>query len=212
MEEMEATEAVEIEHHEMTSFAGVNPRYNMQQGQGSFLSNVSVTSCVISYTRFARILVYVLLIITCIPVVAGVGFTGIFIKDENYNGAIVSFFTACVSCGSASIFALHLLRKLEKYHDAKTLEGLKILGMITSVASGISLGVYTILAFFNKQNFDLHGANYFSSAVFSGLCLSTSIELFIVAQWYQNAIKANELATRTVMAANSSLRAASSRF
>ncbi|GFR06496.1 uncharacterized protein TNCT_625381 [Trichonephila clavata] len=84
---------------------------------------------------------------------------------------------------------MHLLRKLEKYHDDKTLEQLKILGMIASVASGISLGVYTILTFLENQHFDLKGANYFSSAVFSGVCLFSSIELYIVAQWYQNAMK-----------------------
>lgn len=210
---MEATEAIEIEHHEMSSFAGVEPKLNMHQSQGSFLSNFSVTSCVISYSRFAKILVYVFLIITCVPMFVGIGFTGVFLNEENYNGATVSFLTACISCGSVSIFIFHLLRKLEKYHDDKTLEGLKILGMIASVASGISLGVYTILTFLNDQHFELHGLNYFSSAVFSGLWLSTSLELYIVAQWYQNAIKGTEVAARlSVMAANSSLRATSPRF
>ncbi|GFY65860.1 uncharacterized protein TNIN_101961 [Trichonephila inaurata madagascariensis] len=118
-----------------------------------------------------------------------------------------------MSCGSASIFCMHLLRNLEKYHDDKTLEQLKILGMIVSVASGISLGVYTILTFLENQQFDLKGANYFSSAVFSGLCLFSSIELYIVAQWYQNAMKATEIAARTsTMAANNSLRGLSPRF
>ncbi|GBM82294.1 hypothetical protein AVEN_149619-1 [Araneus ventricosus] len=91
---------------------------------------------------------------------------------------------------------MHLLKKLEKYHDQRTLEDLKILGMITSVASGISLGVYTILAFFYKQSFNLHGENFFSSAVFAGICLATSVELYIVAQWYQNALNANDMAAR----------------
>ncbi|KAF8795292.1 hypothetical protein HNY73_003160 [Argiope bruennichi] len=68
--------------------------------------------------------------------------------------------------------------------------------MITSVGSGISLGVYTIFAFFYSQSFNLHGENYFSSAVFAGICLACSIELYIVAQWYQNAINANEMSAR----------------
>ncbi|GFT60446.1 HTH_Tnp_Tc3_2 domain-containing protein [Trichonephila clavipes] len=93
MEEMEATEAIEFEHHELTSFAGVEPRLNMHPSQGSFLSNFSVTSCVISYSRFARILVYVLVLITCLPLGFGVTFMGIFLIDENYNAAVVSFFT-----------------------------------------------------------------------------------------------------------------------
>ncbi|KAG8188007.1 hypothetical protein JTE90_009884 [Oedothorax gibbosus] len=190
----EATEAIEIENHEMQSFAGVEPRFNLsfQHGHGSsFLSNISASSCVISYTRFAKTLVYVFLFVTCIPITVGGGFTIIFLTDENYHSGVIAFFTGCLSLGTASLFVLHLLKKLDKYHDHKTLEGLKVLGMIASIFFGILLGVYTILAFFYKQAFSLRGLNYFSSAVFSGVALATSIELFIVAQWYQDALQAS---------------------
>ncbi|CAL1272366.1 unnamed protein product [Larinioides sclopetarius] len=196
MDETGAVEAVEIENHEMTHFAGVEARLNLNPSQGSFLSNVSMNSCLISHTRFARMLVYTLLIVTSIPFIAGAAFTSIFIEDGNYNAAVVAFFTACLSLGSASIFLMHLLRILEKYHDQRTLEELKVLGMITSVASGIALGVYTILTFFNKQAFNLHGENFFSSAIFALICLATSVELYIVAQWYQNALNASDMAAR----------------
>jgi len=190
--EEEATAAIEFEHHELTSFAGVEPQINIQHNHGSFLSTMSITSCVISYSRFAKKIVYILLLITCIPIITGAAFTSIFIEDGNYNAAVVSFFIACISLGTTSLFVLHLLRKLDKVHDSGTLEGLKILGMIMSITSGISVGVYTILAFFEKQEFNLHGVNYFSSATFSGVCLIVSIQLYLTAQWYQNAMKESE--------------------
>lgn len=92
--EEEATEAIEIEHHEMQSFAGVQPRLtiNLQHGHGSFLSNISLSSNVISYTRFARTVVYILLLVTCVPIATGGGFTIVFIEDGNYNGAVLAFF------------------------------------------------------------------------------------------------------------------------
>lgn len=49
------------------------------------------------------------------------------------------------------MFVMHLLGKVEKYHDLLTLNGLKLLGMLASVSAGIALGVYTILAFLRKQ-------------------------------------------------------------
>ncbi|GIY61144.1 uncharacterized protein CDAR_459611 [Caerostris darwini] len=94
MEEQEAVEAFEIEHHEMTHFAGVEPKFDMNShNHGSFLSNFSVSSCVISQTRFARLFVYGLLVVTCLPLIAGAAFISIFIEDENYNACVVAFFT-----------------------------------------------------------------------------------------------------------------------
>ncbi|XP_071039818.1 uncharacterized protein [Parasteatoda tepidariorum] len=188
-----STSAV-IEHHELEAFAGVEPKFDLHpnHNRGSFLSTISMTSCVISYSPSAKFLLYVLLLLTCIPLIVCGAFTSIFIEDGNYSAAVVSFFAACLSVGTASLFVTHLLSKLEKVHDTGTLEGLKILGMIMSVSSGISLGVFTILAFFKKQAFELHGENYFSSAVFGGICLVVSIQLYLTAQWYQNALKEKE--------------------
>ncbi|GIZ02050.1 uncharacterized protein CEXT_140051, partial [Caerostris extrusa] len=99
---------------------------------------------------------------------------------------------------------MHLTRRMDKYHNSSTLEGIKIFSMIVSIASGISVGVFTILAFFNKQSFSLKGSNYYSSAVFSGICLATSIELYVMAQWYQNALRASALEARaTELSSNS---------
>ncbi|GBM82292.1 hypothetical protein AVEN_149617-1 [Araneus ventricosus] len=100
MDETGAVEAIEIENHEMTHFAGVEARLNLNQG--SFLSNMSTNSCVISHTKFARTLVYALLIVTSIPFIAGAAFTSIFIEDGNYNAAIVAFFTGHLASSYAS--------------------------------------------------------------------------------------------------------------
>lgn len=56
-----------------------------------------------------------------------------------------------MSLGTLSLFVLHLLKKLDKYHDEATLSGLKILGMLVSVLSGFGLGAFTISAFLRKQ-------------------------------------------------------------
>lgn len=192
MEVEEASQAIEHEHHEMRAFAGAEP-------QGSFMSTVSTVSCKISYSKSAKVYLYLFLIITCVPLIAGGAFTSIFIEDRNTYAAISAFFAAAISCGTLSIFIMHLLGKVEKFHDMATLNGLKVLGMIVSVASGVLLGMYTILAFLNKQEFDLEGENYFSAAVFSGLCLATSLELYIVAQWYQNALQKNKSVTTHIV-------------
>ncbi|XP_054707599.1 uncharacterized protein LOC129217340 [Uloborus diversus] len=190
-----AEEAVEIEHHELQHFAGVEARST--QGQGSFLSTLSVSSCVITYTRNAKTVLYILLLITCVPIIVGAAFTSIFTEDGNYNAAVWAFFTGCMSVGTCSLYTLHLFGKLEKYHDNATLEGLKVLGMIFSVISGIAVGVYTILSFLNKQAFALYGLNYFSSAIFGGLCIFSSIQLVATAQYYQNALRVASFVERT---------------
>lgn len=73
--------------------------------------------------------------------------------ENNVKRFIYALFyiSAVISCGTLSMFVMHLLGKVEKYHDLKTLNGLKLLGMIASVSAGIALGVYTILAFLRKQ-------------------------------------------------------------
>ena len=88
--EEEAARAAEIEHHEMRPFSGGQP-------QGSFMSTISSVSCTISYTKSAKLYLFVLIIITCIPLIFGFVFTILFLKQEkhnvNTNGAVVAFFT-----------------------------------------------------------------------------------------------------------------------
>ncbi|KFM80959.1 hypothetical protein X975_09041, partial [Stegodyphus mimosarum] len=197
--EGEATEAIEIEHHELRPFAAdVCPeptQYPVEgHSHGSFVSSISSISCMLTYAKTARFTAYALLFITCIPFIIGAAFTSIFIEDKNYNAVTPAFLSACLSLGTISLLCLQLLAKLEKYHDTGTLEGLKVFGMILSIFSGISVGVYTILAFLNKQAFNLHGTNYFSSAVFSGLSLVCGLELYLTAQWYQDALQVQQAA------------------
>lgn len=87
MEVEEASQAVEIEHHEMRPFAGT-------EAHGSFMSTISTVSCRISYTPSAKIYLFVFIIITCIPLVIGGSFTILFFKEEEHNihGAVFAFF------------------------------------------------------------------------------------------------------------------------
>lgn len=88
-----ASEAVEIEHHEMRPFAGT-------EAHGSFMSTISTVSCRISYTQSAKIYLFVFIIITCIPLVICGSFTILFFKEVEHNihGAVFAFFAGKPVC------------------------------------------------------------------------------------------------------------------
>ncbi|XP_035210055.1 uncharacterized protein LOC118184405 isoform X2 [Stegodyphus dumicola] len=139
--EGEATEAIEIEHHELRPFAAdicPEPTQYPTEGHshGSFVSSVSSVSCMLTYAKTTKFTAYALLFITCIPFIIGAAFTSIFIEDKNYNAVTPAFLSA----------------------------------------------------------FNLHGTNYFSSAVFSGLSLTCGLQLYLTAQWYQDALQVQQAA------------------
>lgn len=90
----EARPAEEFEHHEMQHFADPQPSTSVVHG--SFLSSQSVTSCTISYTPTAKLILYALIGVTCIPLTAGGAFACIFIVDKNINGAVSAFFAGMI--------------------------------------------------------------------------------------------------------------------
>lgn len=104
-------------------------------------------------------------------------FALLFFKYKNYNAALWSLGSGIFAGGIFHIQLLHLLHRLEVWHDKSTLGGLKVLGAIVSGISTVASGTYLALAITKQQVFSLQDGNYYTAATFSLLTLLWAVLL-----------------------------------
>lgn len=122
---------------------------------------------------------FVLLILAAAWTVVGVSVFGLcFFSYKHYHAAIWALASAIFAGSVVHLQVLHLLRKLDVWHDVHTLGGLKTLAIIVSAACLIASVAYWALVVTRREVFSMAAGTLYPVATLSTITLLWGLLLY----------------------------------